>query len=195
MTKTTDVGDYDEIREELSNATDRSLTILASAYVENALSDRLLWWLGSLGCNSGGEIGATTIAQNVQTYEKKIIKDLSGNGGPLGTFSNKIMLARALNLIGPKTKKDLGIIKSIRNTAAHSTKNFSFLELSISDQCADLSARQLPIQGDVAWLPPRTEPRKRFEECCHQIYDQLYNDPRDPLIKDISIIEFGFSLN
>lgn len=42
---------------------------------------------------------------------------------PLGTFSSKIKVARALGIFGPKTAHDLNIIRDIRNAFAHGLRN------------------------------------------------------------------------
>lgn len=42
-----------------------------------------------------------------------------------------------------------------------------------------LAPRALPqVYGSKPELPELSEPRKRFQECCHQLYDQFYNDDR-----------------
>ena len=45
---------------------------------------------------------------------------------PLGTFSSRIQLARALGIFGPKTSHDLNKIREIRNAFAHGLRKMDF---------------------------------------------------------------------
>ena len=73
---------------------------------------------------------------------------LSGNG-PLGTFSARIRLARALTWIDSDVQSDLDVIRSIRNDFAHSLDHeLSFADQSIADRCRNLKVAQILIDAN-----------------------------------------------
>jgi len=51
--------------------------------------------------------------------------------GPLGTFSAKIDLARALSLIDAQTRRDLRVIKDVRNVFAHAENPVRFISAEV----------------------------------------------------------------
>ena len=53
--------------------------------------------------------------------------------GPLGTFSAKIDLARALGLIDTQTRRDLRVIKDVRNVFAHAENPVRFASPEVVD--------------------------------------------------------------
>lgn len=99
MGKRQALKDYSAMRKEFDHASDRAVAILGAAYVEDAVLDALL-----------AEIGVEN---------PKIIEELLGNGAPFSTFSNKVIMASALGLIGPRTRGDLDRIRRVRNECAH----------------------------------------------------------------------------
>jgi hypothetical protein len=150
--------DYHAMRKEFDNASDRAVAILGAAYVEEALLDALLVRLG------------------IDTLST--VEELIGNGAPLGTFSNKIIIAESVRLIGPRTRGDLDRIRKIRNECAHAVNPVAFSDQRLKDLISALTPRTLPVPNMKAELPDVSKPRERFQECCHQIYDELYNDDR-----------------
>jgi DNA-binding MltR family transcriptional regulator len=76
--------------------------------------------------------------------------------GPIGTFSARIRLARALDWISEDARFDLDIIRKIRNDFAHSfDHSLSFNDQSITDRCASLRTAQAFIDGyEVAAVAP-----------------------------------------
>lgn len=175
MGKRRALEDYSAMREEFDNASDRAVAILGAAYVEEAVLDALL-----------AEIGIE---------DQKTIEELLGNGAPFSTFSNKIMMVSVLGLIGPRTRGDLDRIRKIRNECAHSVNPISFTDQKIMAWSAALTPRRLPIPNVEAYLPDASKPRERFQECCHQIYDQLYNDDRTYDHGKGANVVFGFELD
>jgi hypothetical protein len=127
--------------------------------------------------------------------DDKTIEELISNGAPLGTFSNKIMCAAAVRLIGPRTRGDLDRIRKIRNASAHAVNPISFADQPLKDLAGALTPRALPIPNSKPELPDRSQPRQRFQECCHQIYDQLYNDDRSYAYGEGGNIPFGFEID
>lgn len=181
MARRNTLKDYNALTSEFKHASDRAVGILGGAYVEEALLDALLFWLGM---DSVQDRGAG-----------KAIEELLGNGAPLGTFSNKIMLAEAVKLIGPRTRRDLDLLRKVRNHCAHSINPNQFADAPLSEWVSNLSPRALPIPHSTAYLPDRSQPRQRFEECCHQLYDQFYNDDRASLAQDLGGDPYGFELD
>jgi hypothetical protein len=158
MSKRRVLANYHAMRQEFDHATDRAVAVLGASYVEEALLDALLVRLG--------------IDDNIA------VERLLENGAPLSTFSNKISLAEAVHLIGPRTKGDLDRIRRVRNECAHSVNPISFTDQRLKDLIAALTPRALPLYGSRPELPDASDPRSRFQECCHQLYDQFYNDGR-----------------
>ncbi len=65
-------------------------------------------------------------------------------GRPLGSFSTRLKLARALNWIDELAYRDLEAIRGIRNDFAHSPSHeLSFTSQSVRDTCLDLRAANL----------------------------------------------------
>jgi DNA-binding MltR family transcriptional regulator len=54
------------------------------------------------------------------------VEALFGPDRPLGSFSAKIKMARAMGLIGPKTAHDMNIMREIRNAFAHGLRRMNF---------------------------------------------------------------------
>lgn len=152
--------DYHEMYAELATASDRAAGIIAASYLEDALLDNIL---DKLKISSG-----------------KVIEELVGNGAPLGTFSNKIMLAHAIGVIGNDTRSDCDRIRKIRNECAHDVNPISFLH---NDRIKGLSAALTPrlwgqIPHEEPYLP--TDPRARYIEACEKIAGNLaWTIPRD----------------
>jgi hypothetical protein len=100
-----------------AKADDRSFCLLLSSMLENDL-DRAI----------DARIG--------QTLELR--KGLYEQDGPLGTFSRKITMAAALQIIGPTTQANFRVIRNIRNAFAHSKIPIAFTTREVSAVCADL---------------------------------------------------------
>jgi DNA-binding MltR family transcriptional regulator len=86
------------------------------------------------------------------------IDGLFGQERPLGTFSSKIKLARALGLFGPKTAHDLNLMREIRNAFAHGLRKMSFETPEVRQLVGSLY-----VIHDVANYG-RLRPRKLFFE-------------------------------
>ena len=61
-------------------------------------------------------------------------------GGPLHSCDQKIKMAHALGLLGPRAKKDLELINEIRNTFAHNMNEMSFAAENIAKKCEAIYA-------------------------------------------------------
>lgn len=88
---------------ELADATDRAVALIGAATLEEMLR-RLIRTKCIEGCDEDA---------------------LFTNQGPCSTFSSKITLAFALGLISPDERRDLDLLRKIRNTCAHSLEAIS----------------------------------------------------------------------
>ena len=126
-----DLKDYFRL---LRKETDRGCAMIVAAHLDQKLSQLLR------GC----------MLQNKE-YEDEIT-NLLKDPGPLGTFSARIRLAHYLNLISPQVRRDLDIIRKIRNDFAHELRFEDFNTPSIKDRCLNLQHDLLDSQS----------PRDRF---------------------------------
>jgi hypothetical protein len=132
---------------------DRGAAILLAANVENALDSVLL-----------------------RVLDDSKQDDLFSFHGPLGTFSSKILMAQALELIGPETFSNLTYIRHIRNAFAHSKKPINFKTPEVKAACQLLKIqyvvppRVVPKRGEN---PERFVGRKRYQRACEVIVHNL----------------------
>ena len=106
-------------REALSAESDRGCALFAAAYLDQALSDLLY--------------------VSVVHEPKKIEKELFDFNGPFGTFSSRIKMAYYLGKISKITRRDLDLMRNIRNKFAHHPSVVSFNDESVAKQCRELS--------------------------------------------------------
>lgn len=91
---------------QLKSESDRSSIILCAAGVEDFLTAEL-----------------ENHMTNLNTEERQRIFDFQG---PLGTFSSKIRIAQGIGLIDRQLRKDIELVKSMRNAAAHCVDPVNF---------------------------------------------------------------------
>src|SRR5690242_13563508 len=114
------VADLFALENELSYGTsDRAAAVLLGAVVEDTLRDWILVHMRE-------DLNARDRAR------------LFGPEGALGTFSSKTMLAYALKIVGPITRHDLDLIRTLRNEFAHTRRPLSFRVQEVADVCAQL---------------------------------------------------------
>jgi hypothetical protein len=106
-------------RNALTSETDRGCALFAAAYLDKALSDLLFCALA---------------------YDKNIDKELfEGSNSPLASFSSRIKMAYYLGKISKTERRDLDLIRKIRNEFAHNADPIDFEEAKIKSQCTELS--------------------------------------------------------
>jgi DNA-binding MltR family transcriptional regulator len=149
-----DYSDFSQFHKETKRLkNDRGTAILLAANIENTL-DAVL---------------SRALADSKQ-------EELFDFRGPLGTFSAKILMAHALELIGPVTFHNLTHIRHIRNAFAHSKKPITFRTPEVAAACALLQMQYV--------LPPRTVPkagekperfigRRRYQRVCEVVNHNL----------------------
>ncbi|TAF09286.1 MAG: hypothetical protein EAZ77_05390 [Nostocales cyanobacterium] len=107
-----------QFRQALTSESDRGCALFAAAYLDVCLSDLLY----------------VSLVEN-----KNIDKDLFEGTAPLSNFSSRIKLAYYLGLISRNCRRDLDIVRGIRNDFAHKPEIISFETQSIRDRCKNLS--------------------------------------------------------
>jgi hypothetical protein len=106
---------------------------------------------------------------------------------PLATFSSKIRIAFAFEVIDEKMKSELNKLRDIRNAFAHSNSFLSFEIEEVRAVCANLTMPEYDtgapwhIDGDnVLWSP--VEPRDRFLVSVRLtwlfLYQEIHNPPK-----------------
>ncbi len=105
------------LRNMLGKESDRGCVLSATAFLENELG-RLL--------------------KSVLVQDDKLLKVLFEGYGPLATFSARIDLAYGLGYIAPLQRRDLHLIRKIRNIFAHRTGEVTFDDDDISSRCLEL---------------------------------------------------------
>jgi DNA-binding MltR family transcriptional regulator len=69
---------------------------------------------------------------------KKYVDEIFSPSGPLDSFSSRINMSYCLGLISNVARKDLNLIRKIRNRFAHSAENVSFEDTDIKAHCDKL---------------------------------------------------------
>jgi DNA-binding MltR family transcriptional regulator len=91
-------------------------------------------------------VGASIIAEylraallsRMRPLSKTVEARLFEGYGPLSSFSSRIDIAFALDVVSHQIRDDMNTIKKIRNTFAHSEKILHFTEPEIADLCKKL---------------------------------------------------------
>jgi hypothetical protein len=127
----------------LKDTNDRAVGIVAAALLESALETTLVFKLKKIGADNTNEI-------------------FRGDA-PFGTFSAKIKLARAINLIGDPARHDFDCVREIRNAFAFTKRaKITFETSEIAVVCERIN---FPVFGDDA-IKERGISRYRFLSSC-----------------------------
>lgn len=118
-----------KFRLHLDNETDRGCALMAAAFLDELLIELL---------------------QNFLVDDQKSFKELFSGTGGLSTFASRIELSYLLGLIPVNAKRDLHLIRKIRNKFAHSMDVIDFNHPSIASRCRELKYNVFQDQ-----LPPR----------------------------------------
>src|ERR1044071_2597257 len=106
-----------EFRRSLTGETDRGCALMAAAYLDSELEKLLRKYFVN--------------NENVQD-------EIFGHSRPLGTFSSRIYLAYLVGLIGPKVRRDLHLIRRVRNEFGHVPTPISFDDPALASRCREL---------------------------------------------------------
>ena len=107
-----------QFRNVLIGETDRGCALMAAAFIDDSL--KLL------------------LKRNL-VDDENALDDLFDHNGPLGTFSGKINLSYSMGFIPKNVKRDLHILRKIRNDFAHTAEQIGFDNGVISSRCHSLA--------------------------------------------------------
>jgi len=117
--------DFEAIIAEMNEAPPRSAILVGTSLLEHALEDFIQASLRP----------ATSSAERNKLFSVD---------GILGSFSSKIWMAYFLRLIGPTTRRELDIIRAVRNDCAHNMNAVSFEKDPTASRCRDLAGQRQP---------------------------------------------------
>src|ERR1700692_3271459 len=93
-------GELSSFESEAYTSSDRSLAVMLSSVLENALD----------------ELIESKLRHDLSANSRRLLFDMNG---PLGTFSARTIVAYALGMVGPDTQNDIDLIRTLRNGFAH----------------------------------------------------------------------------
>lgn len=146
-----------------SRTNDRGACILLSANVEAALEKALTNYL------------FLSIQRDEQLFSEN---------GPLSSFSNKILMGRALKIYGAETFHNLDRIRHVRNAFAHAHAPVSFTTSEVKrvvDELIDLNVLYPRVYRKRKVQFARMSARKKFEHTCNAIAHNLIIHSIDPI--------------
>jgi hypothetical protein len=120
----------------------------------------------------------------------------------LGSFGARIDISYALKLFGPKTKKELNIIRTLRNQFAHSRMPIEFTTPVVKKCCDQLTYPDAPnvriLSSDIPSISAllsgkvKSHPRVRYFISCDEIIQRIYFIGMDGESSPRSHLLFGF---
>jgi DNA-binding MltR family transcriptional regulator len=113
---------------------DRGTALVATAWLDDALKECL---------------------RAVFRPDRAVADELLRADGPLGTFSARTKLVYLLDMVEPTARKDLDLIRVIRNDFAHRRDNLRFTTQSIRDRCRQLHGATACRLGGLMLRSPR----------------------------------------
>jgi hypothetical protein len=149
-----------------TSGSDRARAVLLGSLVEDHL-ERLI---------------ASKMRDDLNSPDRKRLFEYDG---VVSSFSSKIIIAYAMKFIGPITKFDLDLIRTLRNAFAHSRISFDFEAPEVRAVCDQLKPPDLPESvspfplletwarygnmpsEDMRWAVDGTHPKTRFISTCH----------------------------
>ena len=109
--------DIVELQQTLRGESDRGCALTGVAFLDYALS---------------AMIAAHMVSDDA------VAKELFRSSGPLGPFSVRIDLAYLMGLLGADARREMHLLRRIRNEFAHSPAALSFEEQAIANRCREL---------------------------------------------------------
>ncbi|MGH6879099.1 MAG: hypothetical protein ACREHV_17200 [Rhizomicrobium sp.] len=117
------------IFDEMSGGSDRACILVGGSLLEHELEEALL----------------SRFRSSKNAAERNA---LFTQGGILGSFEEKCWAAYFLRVIGPAAKRDIDLIRSIRNEAAHDMNAVSFEKTQeIANRCRELRFMSVYVKG------------------------------------------------
>ncbi|MDQ0463014.1 hypothetical protein QO010_000762 [Caulobacter ginsengisoli] len=118
----TDAAEIPAMLNDLMSESDRSAIILISTTVEDAIESELIRRMPG-------------VADETAPYSL-----IFGSDGPVSTFSNKIKMGLAMGILSPDVRRQVDIVREIRNACAHARYPTSFETPAIIEACKHLLA-------------------------------------------------------
>jgi hypothetical protein len=106
-----------DFRKTLNQESDRGCALMAAAYLDERLGDLL---------------------KSFFVHNDKVINKMFDFNGPFGTFSSRIDSAYALGLLPENVRKDIHLVRKIRNDFAHVSKPITFNDEPMASRCNEL---------------------------------------------------------
>ena len=166
--------DLEALEKELYDGPDRAAAVVLGALAERAVEKLLR-----------------------NHMRKNGVDELFKPSGLLGEFGAKIQLGYALNLFGSQTKKDLNIIRHLRNQFAHSRMPIEFTTPVVKRCCDELTYPSLAgiyVPHDylnkvsterLKDAANKSHPRTRYFISCNEIAQRIFfireGNKRDPM--------------
>lgn len=94
---------------------------------------------------------------------------LTGDNGPLGTFSRKIQIARALGAIDEATQHNMDIVRNIRNAFAHSKRLLNFDHEGIAVELDRIKIPKYARRQHKECKAVKHGPKAAYVTLCHCI--------------------------
>lgn len=156
---------------ELVKESDRGYALIIAAWLDDAL----------------GELIRARFVDHSASADELLVGD-----SPLGTFSARIKAAFCFGLIDERVKRDLNIIRAIRNDFAHQRDNLSFESPAVKSRCASLGL--LDEIRNAADTAKKTTSRNRFmlvaSHLLMYLIDRAKEIDRPPSNADVSLNSF-----
>lgn len=147
----TTAEDLAKFVDELKRETDRGLPLVATAMIDELLSETLRAFF----------------------CENDSVPHLLDEGNaPLGTFSSRIHACHALGLINRYEHCEVTLLRKVRNLFAHKKHGFSFADAKVQGLCSSLTS-DLPEEGGY----PLSNSRFRFINASVCLVLRLYHRP------------------
>lgn len=115
--------DLNQFQEMFMKETDRGLVLVAASFIDFNLQNLLVSKL---------------------TLQKKDVSEFFSGNGFLSTFSSKIKLAKAIELIDETTFRNIEVVRKVRNQYAHMIK-----DKTLKDYKDDVNSMTIPPFGIV----------------------------------------------
>ena len=149
-----------------------------------AYFEEVLTGFGGMGIGAGGNRNdrgtAILLATNLENSLQIAIERKSGTARKHRTasFDAKIRRAYAMGLFGEGTKKNLDIIRVIRNAFAHAPRPVRFSTVEIKDACALLEMPAPVVGAANDQKGTNTTGRERFRLVCERTGKALRYAPQ-----------------
>lgn len=127
--------DFNRFYEEFQNESDRACALLGAAFLDEQLR--------------------AILEAFCVDDRRAMIKLFEGGTAPLGTFSSRISAAYALGFLARTERRDLDLVRGIRNKFAHQLHGLTFESEEIKSQCMKMRYDDFLLK-QVGPVGPRT---------------------------------------